>query len=114
MKELGVHCKKVPPDTEIVPLDETDEIDEDELESAGQAWINNFEPDAATFFRALAYEMIDSGEAEYVLDACQHLMDETSDREITAELEDISIKAQKHITPEPGKLSRALGWLLSK
>jgi hypothetical protein len=112
MNKLGLRCEKVPPDYELPPAE--DAAEDDELLAAGRAWIHDAEPGAATVFRALADEMIRSGEAEEVAEACQQLTGESADQKLIMELGELSIKAQNRSPPSRGGLLRALGRLLGK
>jgi len=50
------------------------------------------------FFRALAEEMIDTGEAEEVAETCQQLLGEVSDPHAIPELTELSLRAQQHLS----------------
>jgi hypothetical protein len=112
MNQLGVHCKKVPGDTEVMLAD--DDIEDHELLAAGRAWIHDSDADAAMVFRALACEMIDSGESEEVAETCQQLMGETEDDDLSDELGKLSIRAQQQARPAGGPIAWALSRLIGK
>jgi len=86
-----------------------DETEDDELLAAGRAWIHDSEPGAEAIFRALAEEMMASGQSEEVLEACRQLLDETTDSNLIDALNYLSLIAQKQSPSEYHESHKTLG-----
>ena len=98
-KKLGVSVKAFSPDRKPLP-----EPDEDELMELGHRWNSDGDQDARAEFFQLTTDLMRSGEAGRVIDACQLLVGEISDQssDVSEELIALSMKARQSLITAMG------------
>jgi hypothetical protein len=98
-KKLGVSVKAFTPDMQPLPAP-----DEDELMGLGRQWYADGDQEARAEFFQLTTDLMRSGEAGRVIDACQLLVGEISDQssEVSEELVGLSMKARQSLITAMG------------
>ena len=98
-RKLGVSVKAFSPDMQ--PLTEPDE---DDLLELGRQWYADGNQDARAEFFQLTNDLMQSGEAVRVIDACQLLVGENPDQtsEVSKELISLSTKARQSLITAMG------------
>ena len=98
-KKLGVSVEAFSPDMQRLP-----EPDEDELMELGRQWYADGDQEARAEFFQLTTDLMRSGEAGRVIDACQLLVGEISDQssEVSEELVGLSLKARQSLITAMG------------
>jgi hypothetical protein len=85
LKQTGVSVRKLDAGDEFYfEGDDDDEDEEDRLLELGREWIESEDDDTAVAFSEEIDEALAEGEAEYVLDVCQQLIDESTHKPAVA------------------------------
>jgi len=84
---------------------------ENQLLVAGRVWTQGEDPDAGVVFRALAEEMIASGEPVQVAETCEQLIGDGARLRVVDALTALSLCAQQRLQPVPPRWHNALGHL---
>ncbi|MFH1267676.1 MAG: hypothetical protein ABIK89_18325 [Planctomycetota bacterium] len=97
LQKLGVSVEAYSPDDEPIGAP-----GEEDLLLIGRAWCHEDDPEAAAEFRRRVEYMLQSGEAETVVEVCQQLIGESAGTDVVPELFAFSIRAQQSLHASMG------------
>jgi hypothetical protein len=97
MKKLGVSVRQATPDFQPLP-----EPPEDPLLLLGRTWITNEDEAVGAEFVDQVESLIRSGDAQRVMEVCQHLMGETQDLPVVVLIKEMAVRAERALRIEMG------------
>ena len=87
LKQAGVSVRRVTEDLEVI-----DDESDDALLELGRAWIVNGDADAEEEFGKAVEDLLEDGDAEYVIEICQQLLGETEDTSVVPLLQALAMR----------------------